>query len=122
MRIAFACVGLLFCGSQAEATCRTGSFSFRLGNETPIAATTSYTHGGDQCLLGFRGGIRTKYESINVTRAPSNGSTRVHSSGYGIIYTANSSFKGIDTLQVRLCGHGGARRGCAVFNYTVSVR
>ncbi len=122
MKLAFATIGLVLCASQAEAACRTGNFSFQFGQSAPIGATTSYSHGGDDCTLGFRGGNQTTYESITPTRNPSNGRLTRLGSGMGYTYVANPGFKGTDAVSLKVCGRGAASNGCTNVNYTITVQ
>jgi hypothetical protein len=115
-----ACAVLALSATSASAECRTGQFNFFFGQTTSVDATTSATQG--ECLLGFRGGRQTVYESISPVKRPSNGSFVAHSSGQGYIYTPKVGFKGTDNAVLKVCGSGATGKGCVNVNYTITVQ
>jgi hypothetical protein len=106
----------------ASADCVTGSYSFQFGQSGVIETTMNYVHGGSECLLGYRGGLRVTYDSIAVSKPPRYGSTRPHSSGHGVIYFANPGYSGPDSLGLRLCGKSATSQGCTFVSFAITVR
>ena len=115
-----ACAVLVLSSGIALAECRTGAFNFDFGQTQSVEATTSATQG--ECLLGFRGGRSTTYESITPLKNPANGSFVAHSSGLGYIYTPKVGFKGTDSATLKVCGTGGSGKGCVNVRYTITVQ
>jgi hypothetical protein len=119
-------VGLLMLTvAGAEAGCRTAPFRFDLGQANTTQATTTFSHGVEDCILGVRGGSRrseTQFEPVTVASAPKNGTARPHGSGNGVIYTAKAGFKGSDSLTIRVCGTGNGGRGCANVAFAITVQ
>jgi hypothetical protein len=77
---------------------------------------------GTSCEATFSNvaGSDLTFKRLFLVAPPARGKINLREGGY-YIYSAPSTYRGLDTFTLKLCGTENNKSGCATLNYSVSV-